>query len=102
MTDVKPVILAVDDEPEVLRAVQRDLRSRYAAEYRILGAGGGAEAIETIKGLATRGTPLALILSDQRMPQVNGVDVLRESIPIFADAKKALLTAYPGKTTRRV
>ncbi|HIE21594.1 MAG TPA: hypothetical protein EYP73_03205, partial [Acidimicrobiia bacterium] len=63
MTDAKPVILAVDDELEVLRAVQRDLRSRYASEYRILGAGGGAEAIETIKKLATNGTPLALILS---------------------------------------
>jgi thioredoxin reductase (NADPH) len=94
MTDAKPVILAVDDEPEVLRAVQRDLRSRYASEYRILGAGGGAEAIETVKELATRGTPLALILSDQRMPQVSGVDVLRESLTIFPAARKALLTAY--------
>ncbi len=94
MTSVKPGILVVDDEPEVLRAVQRDLRSRYASEYRILAAGGGAEAIETIKELATRGAPLALILSDQRMPEVSGVDVLRESITIFPKAKKALLTAY--------
>lgn len=94
MTEQKPVILAVDDEPEVLRAVQRDLRRQYASDYRILGAGGGAEAIETIRDLAVRGTPLALILADQRMPQVTGVDVLRDSLEVFPNTKKALLTAY--------
>lgn len=94
VADTKPVILAIDDEPEVLRAVQRDLRSRYAGDYRILGATGGAEAIETINELSTRDTPLALILSDQRMPQVSGVDVLRESLETYPDAKKTLLTAY--------
>lgn len=90
----RPVILAIDDEAEVLRAVQRDLRSRYASDYRILGANGGEEAIETLRELSTRGTPLALILSDQRMPGVSGVDVLRESLDLFPDAKKTLLTAY--------
>lgn len=90
----RPVILAVDDEPEVLRAVQRDLRSRYSETYQILGAGSGQEAIDTIGELATRGSPLALILSDQRMPTVTGVDVLRESLSVYPDAKKALLTAY--------
>jgi thioredoxin reductase (NADPH) len=90
----RPVILAIDDEAEVLRAVQRDLRSRYASDYRILGAHGGEEAIETIHELSTRGTPLALIVSDQRMPGVGGVDVLRESLDLFPAAKKTLLTAY--------
>ena len=71
MTEARPVILAVDDEPGVLSAVQRDLRSNYAADYRILGATGGQEAIDTIKELALRGDPLALILSDQRMPVVS-------------------------------
>ncbi len=94
MTERRPVILAVDDEPGVLSAVQRDLRSNYAADYRIIGATGGQEAIETIKELALRGEPLALILSDQRMPVVTGVDVLRESLELFPTAKKALLTAY--------
>jgi thioredoxin reductase (NADPH) len=70
------------------------LRSNYAADYRILGATGGQEAIDTIKELALRGDPLALILSDQRMPVVSGVDVLRESLELFPTTKKALLTAY--------
>lgn len=90
----RPVILAIDDEPEVLRAVQRDLRSHYGSDYRILGAGGGQEAIETIDELAQRETPLALILADQRMPSITGVDVLRASLELFPDTKKALLTAY--------
>lgn len=93
-TPSKPAILAIDDEPEVLRAVQRDLRSHYSDEYQILGATGGQEAIDTIKELALRGTPLALILADQRMPEVTGVDVLRASLEQYPDAKKALLTAY--------
>lgn len=94
MTKARPAILAIDDEPEVLRAVQRDLRSRYSDTYQILGATGGQEAIDTLKELALREAPLALILADQRMPGVTGVDVLRESLSIFPDAKRALLTAY--------
>lgn len=93
-TGKRPVILAIDDEPEVLRAVQRDLRSRYSDTYQVLGAGGGQEAIDTIKELATRGAPLALILADQRMPSITGVDVLKQSLSIYPDSKKALLTAY--------
>jgi len=94
MSDGDPVILAIDDEPEVLRAVQRDLRRRYADEYRIVGAGGGEEANQLIDELAVRGTPLALILADQRMPKVTGVDVMRASLSTFPNAKRALLTAY--------
>ena len=94
MTESRPVILAIDDEPEVLRAVQRDLRSGYAEDYQVLGATGGQEAIDVIEELNLRGTPLALILADQRMPSVTGVDVLRASLDVFPDAKKALLTAY--------
>ena len=94
MSDPLPVILTIDDEPEVLRAVQRDLRSRYSSDYRIIGAGGGQEAIDTLKELATREGTVALILADQRMPQVSGVDVLEASLELFPVAKKALLTAY--------
>lgn len=94
MADSKPVILAVDDEPEVLAAVQRDLRKQYAKDYRVVGASSGQEAIDTIKDLAVRDSPLALIVSDQRMPGISGVDVLRESLEIFPSAKKTLLTAY--------
>ena len=94
MTEPRPVILAVDDQPEVLSAVQRDLRARYSDDYRILGTTDGQDAIATIDELALRGTPLALIVADQRMPGVTGVDVLRSSIDKFPAAKKTLLTAY--------
>lgn len=93
-TDPKPSILAVDDEPEVLSAVVRDLRARYGSEYRLLSADTGEEAIETIKQLALRGDPLALILADQRMPRVTGLDVLRMSVDLFSNTRRALLTAY--------
>ena len=86
----RPVILAVDDEPEVLSAVQRDLRSKYSAEYRIMGATSGQEAIDTIKELAVRGTPLALIVADQRMPTVSGVDV---------ECRVGNAIAHPGVAT---
>jgi len=94
MTDALPVILTVDDEPEVLRAVQRDLRAKYSSEYRIIGADGGQEAIDTLDELSARGGSVALVLADQRMPLVTGVDVLRHSLDIFPSVKKALLTAY--------
>ena len=94
MTDIKPVILAVDDDPEVVQVIQRDLRKRYASEYRIVWASGGAEAIETLGHLALQNTPVALILTDQRMPDVTGIDVIRESTDLHPLAKTALLTGY--------
>lgn len=94
MNETKPVIIAVDDEPEVVQAVQRDLRSRYATDYRIVWASSGQEAIDTLRTLALQDTPVALMLVDQRMPGVTGIDVLRETLDIHPAAKRALLTAY--------
>jgi thioredoxin reductase (NADPH) len=94
MTDGLPVILAVDDEPLVLRAVERDLRKRYSERYRIVGATSGQEAIDAIGELAVRGTPLAMIVADQRMPRITGVDVIRQALAHFPMAKRTLLTAY--------
>lgn len=90
----KPVILTVDDDPGVLAAVERDLRTRYASDYRVVGATGGDQAIETLKTLAQHDDAVALLLVDQRMPKTTGIDVLRQSLALFPDAKKALLTAY--------
>jgi thioredoxin reductase (NADPH) len=89
-----PAILTVDDEPEVLRAVERDLRRQYGKNYRILGADSGATALELLKQLKERGDSVALILCDQRMPQMSGLEVLGASMEIFPSAKRALLTAY--------
>ena len=94
MAKPKPVILAVDDDPQVLRAVERDLRRRYAKEYRVLRADSGESALDTLGKLKLRGDPVALFLVDQRMPKMTGVEFLEEAIGRFPDAKRALLTAY--------
>ena len=90
----KPVILAVDDDPQVLRAVERDLRRNYAREYRVLRADSGHSALDTLEKVQERGDPVALMLVDQRMPRMSGVEFLEEARGIFPDAKRALLTAY--------
>src|SRR5215831_286652 len=89
-----PAIISVDDEPEVLRAVERDLRRKYGKEYRVLGTDSGNAAVDLMHQLKTRGESVALLLCDQRMPQMSGLEVLGESMQIFPQAKRALLTAY--------
>jgi len=89
-----PAIVTVDDEPEVLRAVERDLRRKYGKEYRVLGTDSGVGAIDLLKQLKTRGDSVALMLADQRMPQMSGLEVLGQSMTLFPQAKRALLTAY--------
>jgi thioredoxin reductase (NADPH) len=90
----KPVLLTVDDDAEVLRAVERDLRRRYAEHYRVLRADSGAAALEALKGLKRRGDSVALLLADQRMPQMTGVEFLGQAMEFFPNAKRVLLTAY--------
>ena len=90
----KPVVLAVDDEEGVLRAVERDLRRAYAREYRIMRASSGQQALETLRQLALRADPVALLLVDQRMPQMSGVELLAQARQLHPQAKRVLLTAY--------
>src|ERR1035437_2434221 len=90
----KPVLLTVDDDPEVLRAVERDLRRRYAERYRILRSDSGAASLEALKALKRRGDSVALLLVDQRMPQMTGVEFLGQAMELFPSAKRVLLTAY--------
>ncbi len=89
-----PVILVVDDDPQVLAAIRRDLRSRYRADYRVLAASSGEAALDVIKELKTRGDALAMLISDQRMPSMLGVDVLARCREIYPIAGRVLLTAY--------
>jgi thioredoxin reductase (NADPH) len=91
---VKPVILAVDDDPEVLGAVERDLKQHYRSDYRILKAGSGSEALEAARQLKERGTPIALFLVDERMPGMSGTELLREAIKLHPESRRVLLTAY--------
>src|ERR1700748_2774716 len=90
----KPVIWTVDDDPDVLRAVERDLRRQYGDRYRVISGDSGPSALEAVKQLKLRNETVALFLVDQRMPQMSGVEFLEEAIKIYPDAKRALLTAY--------
>ncbi|HEY2589235.1 MAG TPA: FAD-dependent oxidoreductase [Tepidisphaeraceae bacterium] len=90
----KPTLLAVDDDPQVLRAVDRDLRQRYGEQYRILRADSGESALNTLEQLRQREEPVALFLVDQRMPRMTGVEFLERARQTFPDTKRALLTAY--------
>jgi|YelNatPaOPRAMG01_1025707.scaffolds.fasta_scaffold00713_18 thioredoxin reductase (NADPH) len=90
----KPVLLVVDDELQVLNAVERDLRARFGDEYRITKASSGREALIAVQQYQRRGTPLALFLVDQRMPGMAGIEFLAEARKYYPDARKVLLTAY--------
>ncbi|TGE03810.1 FAD-dependent oxidoreductase [Hymenobacter fodinae] len=90
----KPIILTVDDDPQVLASIARDLRQEFRRDYRILPVGSGPAALATLNELRVRAEPLALVLADQRMPEVEGVEVLAHARTLFPEAKRVLLTAY--------
>jgi thioredoxin reductase (NADPH) len=90
----KPVLMTVDDDPGVSRAVARDLRRRYGEEFRIVRAESGPDALDALRELTLRGEPAAAILADYRMPGMNGVEFLEQAMDIAPHARRALLTAY--------
>jgi thioredoxin reductase (NADPH) len=90
----KPILLSVDDDSDVLRAIERDLRSQYGAEYRVIGSDSPESALDLLKQLKVRNDSVALLLADQRMPRMDGVEFLQEAMRIYPEAKRALLTAY--------
>src|SRR5580658_8508430 len=90
----KPILLSVDDDSDVLRAIERELRSKYGAEYRVIGSDSPEGALSLLKRLKLRNDSVALLLADQRMPHMDGIAFLQEAMGIFPLAKRALLTAY--------
>jgi thioredoxin reductase (NADPH) len=90
----KPIIITVDDEIQVLNAIVRDLRQQFGSEYRIMKANSGAEALETLRQLKLRNSPVALLLADQRMPEMEGTEYLSQAVEFYPEARKVLLTAY--------
>jgi thioredoxin reductase (NADPH) len=90
----KPVLLTVDDDPGVSRAVARDLRRRYGEAHRVVRASSGQEALDALKELKLRGDPVAAMLADYRMPEMNGIEFLEQAMDLFPRARRALLTAY--------
>lgn len=90
----KPVIMTVDDDPEVLRAISRDLQKEYGDKFRVLRADSGATALEALQQVKLRNQSVALFLVDQRMPQMSGVEFLEQALELYPNTKRALLTAY--------
>jgi len=95
----KPVLLTVDDDPEVLNAIERDLRHHFRADYRVIKASSGAQALELLRQLRQRGDQIALFLVDERMPNMTGTQFLFEAIKLYPDARRVLLTAYADTET---
>ena len=91
---MKPAMIIIDDDPQVLRAVEIDLRQKYGDRFRILKANSGATALDILRQLKLRNEPPALFLVDQRMPHMTGVEFLEQAMEIYPDAKRVLLTAY--------
>ena len=94
METTRPVLLTVDDDPGVSRAVARDLRRRYGRDHRILRAESGAQALEALREVTLRGGTVAVLLADHRMPDMNGVEFLEQAMDLFPRARRVLLTAY--------
>src|SRR5215467_15815277 len=90
----KPFILALDDDPAVLRAVERDLKSKFSSDYRVIASDAPPKALDVVKQLTARGDRIALFLVDQRMPHVSGTEFLAEALTLQPDARRVLLTAY--------
>jgi thioredoxin reductase (NADPH) len=90
----RPVLLTVDDDPAVSRAVARDLRRQYGERYRVVRASSGAEALEVLRELKLRGSRVAVLLADYRMPEMSGIEFLEQAMDLFPRARRALLTAY--------
>ncbi|HMF82786.1 MAG TPA: FAD-dependent oxidoreductase [Acidimicrobiia bacterium] len=93
-TDRKPILLTVDDDPGVSRAVARDLRRHYGEDYRVVRTESGPQALDTLRELKLRGDPVAVLLADHRMPDMSGLEFLEEAMDLFPFARRALLTAY--------
>jgi thioredoxin reductase (NADPH) len=92
--DSKPILLTVDDDPGVSRAVARDLRRQYGGAYRVVRTESGPEALATLRELKLRGDLVAVLLADHRMPDMSGLEFLEEAMDLFPRARRALLTAY--------
>ena len=95
----KPVLLSVDDDPDVLRAIERDLRSHYGAEYRVIGSDSPEGALTLLKQLKVRNDSVALLLADQRMPHMDGVSFLQEGMRI--SPTRSARSSPPTRTQTR-
>ncbi len=96
----KPILLSVDDDSDVLRAIERDLRSQYGAEYRVIGSDSPEGALDLLKQLKVRNDSVALLLADQRMPRMDGVEFLQQAMGIFPDGEAGVAHGVCGYQCR--
>lgn len=89
----KPVLFVVDDDEQELQLLERDLKREYGERYRVLGAKSGQEALKKLRQLKNKNEPVALLVADYEMPQMNGIEFLDQAVTLFPDAKRVLLTA---------
>src|SRR5512147_776597 len=89
-----PFILIIDDDVQVLRAIQRDVRNKFRDDYKVLATESATEALEALRELKLKNETVALFISDQRMPEMEGTAFMEKAMEIFPEAKKVLLTAY--------
>src|SRR5580658_4964997 len=94
MAETRTVILTVDDDPEVSRAIARDLRRAYGKDYRIVRAESGDQGLEALRELKLRGEVVAMLIADYRMPQMSGIEFLEQAMDLYPSARRVLLTAY--------
>src|SRR3954464_9722307 len=101
---IRPALLTVDDDPQVLRAIERDLRRHFGRDYRVVGADSGDAALDALDELQRREEPVALLLADQRMPHMTGVEFLEQARDRVPDAKRWLCPPppAPGPGTRAI
>ena len=90
----QPIIFIVDDDVQVLRAITRDIKNKFRQDYRILSTSSAKEILDSLLELKNKGEAVAMFISDQRMPEIEGVDFLTQAMGFYDDAKKVLLTAY--------
>lgn len=90
----RPILFLVDDDPDVLQSITRDLRREFGERFRVLSAGSGDEALGALRELKLRGEPVALFVVDQRMPRMTGVEFLERALEMYPGSKRVLLTAY--------
>src|SRR5690349_18059480 len=90
----QPIIFSIDDDPQVLRAISRDLKNKYRQDFKVMSTTSVKEALEALLELKNKGEHVALFGSDQRMPEMEGVESLEKAMEFFPEAKRVLLTAY--------
>jgi thioredoxin reductase (NADPH) len=93
----KPIILAVDDDADMLRLVRGDLRRQYGKDYRILSTDGGQPALDALREVSARGEAVALLVVDQRMPGMGGADFLEQAIKLFPECRRILSSSAAGR-----